>query len=41
MMKALRLNGKVREADWIEADVKETEAILHHMNKAALEEVDR
>ena len=41
LIRALRMNGKTQEADLIEMDVKETEAILQHLNQAALEEVDR
>ena len=41
LIKALKMNGKAEEADQIERDVKETEAILQHLNQATLEEVGR
>ena len=41
LIRAMRINGKAEEADQIEMDVKETEAILQHLNQAALEEVGR
>ena len=41
LIKALKMNGKAKEAGQIEMDVKETEAILQHLNQAALEEVGR
>ena len=34
------MNGKAEEAGQIEMDVKETEAILQHLNQATLGEVD-
>ena len=39
LIQVLRINGKDSKADLIEANVNETEAILHHLNQAALEEV--
>ena len=41
LIRALKMNGKAQEADQIEMDMKETEAIFQHLNQAALEEVDR
>ena len=41
LIRALKMNGKTQEANQIEIDLNETEAILQHLNQAALEEVGR
>ena len=41
LIRVMKMNGKAEEADQIEMDVKETEAILQHLHHAALEEVGR
>ena len=41
LITVLNMGGRAQIADEIEMDVKETEAILQHLNQAALEEVGR